>query len=133
MTKRLLTARQARWANILSPYDFQITYRPGKENTYANALSRKAEDLATQKERHVQARTQTLIRPDLVIAIASYTHGQDQDYNQDLTYRYKTLDSRPTTDQSISKGQKAPPLVYVGIDNKDVPVGTKGYSVLSRP
>lgn len=48
-TKRLLNSRQASWAQLLSQYRFEITYRPGKENVLADALSRKQEDLTTQK------------------------------------------------------------------------------------
>ena len=38
-TKRLLNIRQAEWAELLSQYNFYITYRPGSENAVANALS----------------------------------------------------------------------------------------------
>lgn len=40
LTKRNLTARQARWAEILSQYNFKIQYVKGKENVAADALSR---------------------------------------------------------------------------------------------
>ena len=39
MTSKLLSARQARWAEILSRYHFQITYKPGKTNK-ADPLTR---------------------------------------------------------------------------------------------
>lgn len=48
-TKRLLNLRQAGWAEQLAQFHFQITYRPGTQNGGADALSRKAEDLVTQK------------------------------------------------------------------------------------
>ena len=47
-------SRQAAWAGILSQYNFHITYRPEKENAAADALSRKAEDLKTQKDKDAQ-------------------------------------------------------------------------------
>jgi hypothetical protein len=40
MTTKKLTRRQARWAEFLADYDFQITYRPGKQNEKADALTR---------------------------------------------------------------------------------------------
>src|SRR6266536_4669828 len=39
MTTKQLTARQARWAEALSEYYFIITYRPGKDNVQADALT----------------------------------------------------------------------------------------------
>ena len=44
MTKRQLTARQARWAKMLSRFDFRIMFRPGKQNVKADALTRRKED-----------------------------------------------------------------------------------------
>src|SRR5437762_2610245 len=35
-TKRQLTARQARWAETLSRFNFKIIYQPGKQNTKAD-------------------------------------------------------------------------------------------------
>ena len=37
---RALSAKQLRWTLFLNDYDFVITYRPGKENAKADALSR---------------------------------------------------------------------------------------------
>mgnify|MGYP002804382785 CR=1 FL=1 len=40
-TVRLLTPRQLRWMQFFAEYEFVVTYRPGKENGKADALSRK--------------------------------------------------------------------------------------------
>jgi transposase InsO family protein len=42
--KRKLTRRHARWAEILSQYNFKIIYRAGKQNAKADALSRRPND-----------------------------------------------------------------------------------------
>ena len=60
-TKRLVSSRQANWADFLSRFDFTIHYRPGKENIVADALSRKHELLATQKAVREAARTLAII------------------------------------------------------------------------
>ena len=40
-TTKILNRRQARWAEILSEFNFVITYRPGEKNGKADALSRR--------------------------------------------------------------------------------------------
>jgi hypothetical protein len=40
-TTKLLTRRQARWAEHLAEYDFKVVYRPGNENAKADMLSRR--------------------------------------------------------------------------------------------
>ena len=41
MTTKVLTRRQARWAEFLSEFDFTITYSPGPLNTLPDVLSRR--------------------------------------------------------------------------------------------
>ena len=41
MTAKTLNRRQARWAELLSGYDYDAKYKPGKETSKANALSRR--------------------------------------------------------------------------------------------
>lgn len=60
MTTKKLNARQARWAEFLSRFRFVIRYRPGKQNTLADALSR-PEGKKKEKER-----TQALLKPENV-------------------------------------------------------------------
>ena len=38
-TQPTLSRRQARWAEFLAEFDFEIVYRPGKSNVVADALS----------------------------------------------------------------------------------------------
>jgi hypothetical protein len=43
--KRQLSERQVRWAEILARYNFTLKYRPGKEATVSDALSRREQDM----------------------------------------------------------------------------------------
>jgi len=42
-TTKLLNWRQARWAEILSQFNFKIVYHPGEKNGKADALSRQVD------------------------------------------------------------------------------------------
>ncbi|BCR85209.1 uncharacterized protein ACHE_20667S [Aspergillus chevalieri] len=64
MTTKKLTARQARWAEFLSQFYFLIRYRPGRENTLADALSRPVTDIQKKDE----YRHQILLKPETVEA-----------------------------------------------------------------
>lgn len=44
MTSKKLNRRQARWAQILAGYNFKLSYRPGKANGKADALTRRSSD-----------------------------------------------------------------------------------------
>src|SRR5579862_7276977 len=66
MTTKKLSARQARWAEYLSRYHFLLTYRTGKANERADALSRKREDLLSQGQVMTANRTQVLFPLDKV-------------------------------------------------------------------
>jgi len=60
MTTKKLNARQARWAEFLSRFYFLIRYRPGKQNTLADALSR-PEKTDLKMDNH---RMQILLKPE---------------------------------------------------------------------
>jgi transposase InsO family protein len=61
MTTKALTARQARWAETLSQFNFRIMYKPGATNR-ADALTRREQDLDNQIAAKIALRTQTLLR-----------------------------------------------------------------------
>jgi len=48
MIIKQLTGRQARWAEILSQFFFTIIYRPGRQNSKADALTRREQDVEPQ-------------------------------------------------------------------------------------
>ena len=53
MTKQKLNARQARWAEYLSWFNFKITYHPVCENRAADALSRRSPSTDHDEVRNV--------------------------------------------------------------------------------
>lgn len=61
MTKQKLSARQARWAEFLSRYHFEIVYRPGGKNQKADALSRREQEVEQQDRLKAQHRESTLL------------------------------------------------------------------------
>jgi hypothetical protein len=61
MTTKAVSARLARWAELLSWYNFQITYKPGAKN---HAEIRREQDQEDQVARKIALRTQTLLGPE---------------------------------------------------------------------
>ncbi|CCG84601.2 protein of unknown function [Taphrina deformans PYCC 5710] len=59
-TTKTLNQRQTRWSQTLSEYDFIITYRAGKANVKADALSRRSDLRPTGGD---TTRTMTLLKP----------------------------------------------------------------------
>ena len=47
MSDKKLNRRQARWSEFLSEFNFKITYRPGKQGTKPDSLTRRPGDLPT--------------------------------------------------------------------------------------
>jgi hypothetical protein len=60
MSSKILNSRQARWAEILADF-FVITYRPGKQNAKADALTRRDDDIKASDQVKEKERTQTLL------------------------------------------------------------------------
>jgi transposase InsO family protein len=65
MSTKRLTRRQARWAEFLADYHFEITYRPGKQNQKADALTRRTGDLPLDAEDDRQKEmSRTILTPE---------------------------------------------------------------------
>jgi hypothetical protein len=64
MTTKRLTRRQVRWAEFLADFNFQITYRPGKENGKADALTRRSQDLPEDAEDDRQKAMSRIVLPE---------------------------------------------------------------------
>ena len=76
ITKRLLNSQQARWADIVTDYNFKITYCPGTANIVTDTLTRKHDKLITQKEKDIAAHTQLFL--DLNCVIVSVKEGSEK-------------------------------------------------------
>lgn len=63
MTTKKLTARQARWAEFLSGFDFVIRYTPGKMNRRADCLTRRSQDTAQPPDAD-SSRVNVVLPPD---------------------------------------------------------------------
>ena len=63
MTTKVLTAKQVRWMELLSGFNFRITYTAGKNNLKADILSRREQDLATQQQVKRDSRARVLLGP----------------------------------------------------------------------
>ena len=69
MTNKLLNRRQARWAQFLSQFNFQIIYRPGKAGAKPDALTRRSGDLPKEGDERENFNVSTLIKPHQVLKL----------------------------------------------------------------
>nr|GEU37732.1 putative reverse transcriptase domain-containing protein [Tanacetum cinerariifolium] len=61
LDQKELNMRQRRWLELLSDYDCEIRYHPGKENVVADALSRKERSKPLQEENFINKDLQGMI------------------------------------------------------------------------
>jgi len=66
MTTKRLTARQARWAEALADYHFEIMYRKGKNNGKADALTRRDDEVTAQDSVKSEYRTRAFLSKDQI-------------------------------------------------------------------
>ncbi|EFQ94190.1 hypothetical protein PTT_08209, partial [Pyrenophora teres f. teres 0-1] len=61
-SKRHLNRRQARWAEFLEEFDFKVKYRPGKQGTKPDSLTRRTGDLPESvTDDRIQHQCQTIL------------------------------------------------------------------------
>src|SRR5271163_1163405 len=63
MTTKKLNQRQARWAELLSAFYFEIVYRPGNKNVVADTLTRREQDIGPQEVVKSSVRESILLSP----------------------------------------------------------------------
>jgi transposase InsO family protein len=87
---KVLTRRQVRWSELLSGYNFRISYRKGNDNAKADALSRRADhaqDVRSAPQAVLRLKSDnTLIYNHATIA-ATFTIS-DQDQERRITHAY---------------------------------------------
>jgi transposase InsO family protein len=88
MTTKALSARQARWAEILSRYHFKISYKPGKTNK-ADPLTRVEDQVKDQNQVKRDNREQVLLP----------TQNLDNQILKDLELNRISLSLSPITEQ----------------------------------
>nr|GEV91614.1 putative reverse transcriptase domain-containing protein [Tanacetum cinerariifolium] len=92
LDQKELNMRQRRWLELLSDYDCEIRYHPGKANVMANALS--------QKERGKPLRVRALVTtiglnlPKQILNAQSETRKEENFINEDLQGMINKLESR---------------------------------------
>jgi predicted aspartyl protease len=63
MTTKILTAKQVRWMEYLSDFNFKIMYTTGKSNLKADTLTRREQDLVVQEKIKLDSRSRVLLGP----------------------------------------------------------------------
>ena len=103
-TTKILNRRQTRWSEILSEYKFNLSYRSGKANDQADALSRREDVYPKRGESsfaaHNPANTRPIINPDTIRVSFSKTKDLGFEYKPDELL-LEILDAQQT-DQHIS-------------------------------
>ena len=63
MTTKHLTRRQVRWSEFLSQFDWKIRATPGRQNSKADALTRRSQDLpADDNDPRIRQQDQALLK-----------------------------------------------------------------------
>ncbi|KAH0610938.1 uncharacterized protein H6S33_011365 [Morchella sextelata] len=62
MTTKLLNRRQARWSEFLSRFDFVIQFRPRKQGTKPDALTRRSGDLPKEGDERLTHQSQVILK-----------------------------------------------------------------------
>ena len=66
MSTKQLSRRQVRWSELLSQFNFEIRYRPGKDGKQPDSLTRRRQDLPTEDtDPRLEWQSQTLLPPHL--------------------------------------------------------------------
>ena len=119
MTTKRLTARQARWAEALSDYYFQIMYRDGKSNAKADALTRRDEEVTAQDGVKHEYRTRAFLSQDQVdpqvlqdlgIDVAAIDLARAVGETEDQEEILPLEESMALTDRLLQANREAPSL-----------------------
>jgi hypothetical protein len=100
LTTKKLTARQVRWAELLSEFNFVIQYRKGKDNIVADILSRRPEDVADQDQVKWDSRERTFLRqsqvsPEVLVDLGITVQAKDLPEDTPMVHEYILEDETP--------------------------------------
>ena len=117
MTTKQLTRRQARWAETLGCFDFEIIFRPGRHSSKPDALSRRHDLKPTDRDKlsFGQLLQPENIRPDTFTAISSFESFVKDDTidmdNADYWFEINVLGIEPiaTAEAVLSYPKKPSP------------------------
>ena len=118
---RSLNRRQARWAEFLAGYEFEIVYRPGQRNGKADALSRR-HDFRPEKGENDLRNIKSVIRPDqFILGTSSLTSVSAQSFRDRIIECLQTDDfflsvSKYLDDQTLER----PPEVNARLNSLSV-------------
>jgi len=88
-TKRTVNPQAARWANLLSEYEFEVRHRPGTKMAHADALSRAPEDIPYDTEQELEVY-------EVMLAMTEEEHVMAmQRSDEKLRYIINNLTKRP--------------------------------------
>jgi hypothetical protein len=106
-TTKVLNRRQARWAQELAGIDFKIYFRPGSQNTKADALSRRSEH-RLEKEGDGQPIT-TILKPQNIhsTALPPVSSGGDGTQFVISAARIASLPSTQWSEEFLNEVRKA--------------------------
>lgn len=94
MSNKLLSRRQARWAEYLSRFNFKIIYQSGKKNTKPDSLTRRSGDLP--KEGDEPQNFSTILKPENVMTLDANNATTDPPTLETLFEEAYATDKFPT-------------------------------------
>ena len=107
MSNKRLNRRQVRWAQFLAEFDFKISYRPGKQGTKPDSLTRRSDDLPNSLlDDRIQHQFQTIIQPSqlsqLSVRLSQISDEESEDSEIPDAFDF---------DQDILEKSKSDPIV----------------------
>jgi hypothetical protein len=106
MTTKVLTGRQARWAEALAGIDFLISYRPGRENGKVDALTRREDETDQQANVQAEYRTKAFLTKDQIDPEVLKDLGIELDAIDLFPIEEKTIDVPDTLTDRILKANR---------------------------
>lgn len=126
MTSKQLNSRQARWAEFLADFNFRITYRPGKQSTKPDSLTRRVGDLPEdENDDRTQFRHLTILKDENLdpgiknaVRLASFLLDETEQEVTCLVSKVYDLSEQDGIDGEESE-EESPSGVLVGVPEEE--------------